>query len=267
MSVSFENAGRHDDQDDFFDIAGPREPTWHRVDVTGLFDSSRVAALVAGSVNARLHEELVPEVKTLEDQDWERVWLDRFKPRRYRGDLWVCPSWAAPPEPPAIHIVIDPGLAFGTGDHATTALCLDWISEREWRGRHVLDYGCGSGILAIACLRTGAASALGVDVDPRALVVSTANARMNRMSDRYEALAPGDLLEDLEADLVVANILSSVLLDLNEALTRHTRQGGWLLLAGILEEHAPRVRQAFEGAFDLETELRDGWCLLAGRKR
>lgn len=271
MSVSYENAGRvegrDDGQDDCFDIAAPHEPAWRRMDVTGLFDSSCALESVTRAVNAGLDEELVPRVRRLEDVDWERVWLDRFKPRKYRGDLWVCPSWAVPPEPRATHIVIDPGLAFGTGDHETTAQCLDWISERDWQGRSVLDYGCGSGILAIACLRRGAVSALGVDVDPRALAVSTANARANRVSSRYEALAPDDLPQGLQADLVAANILSSVLIHLSEELTGRTRKGGWLLLAGILEDHVQRVRAAFEEAFDFETELRDGWCLLAGRKR
>lgn len=262
LSVSWENAG----EDAYFEAAYPREPDWHRVYVTGLFHSACPARTVVRAVNSRLREELVPRVKALEDQDWERVWLSGFEPRRYGGDLWVCPSWADPPDPHATNLVIDPGLAFGTGNHATTALCLDWISEHDWCGRSVIDYGCGSGILAIACLLKGASRALGVDVDPRALSASTVNADRNGAADRYQALAPVDVPDNLEADLVTANILSDVLIELNGVLTRLTRTGGHLLLTGILERQAVRVASAFQPAFELESRFRDGWCLLIGRK-
>lgn len=262
LSVTWENAG----EDAYFEAAYPREPDWRRVYVTGLFDASVDPGPLVADVNDRLGEQLIPEVKTLENRDWERAWMASFKPRRYGSDLWVCPSWAAPPDPDATNIMIDPGLAFGTGDHPTTGMCLAWIADEQWPGRIVLDYGCGSGILAIACLLRGAEHAWGVDVDPRALSASTLNAARNGVDARYEALAPGEMPADLKADVVIANILSNVLIDLADVLARATRQGGRLLLTGILEAHADRVKEAFHPAFDLETLARDGWCLLIGRK-
>lgn len=263
LSVTWENAG----EDACYEIALPHEPDWRHVYVTGLFDESCRPHSVARRVNGRLGETLIPQVKSLADRDWERAWLTQFQPRKYRGDLWVCPSWTDPPDPDATNIIIDPGLAFGTGDHATTALCLDWISERDCSGRAVMDYGCGSGILAIACLLKGAAYATGVDVDPRAVSASILNAARNDVGDRFEALPPDELGEGREFDLVVANILSSVLIEHSGILTRATRAGGELLLTGILEDHADRVRSAFQPAFAFETRRRDGWCLLTGTKR
>ncbi|HSH43280.1 MAG TPA: 50S ribosomal protein L11 methyltransferase [Arenicellales bacterium] len=262
LSVTWENAG----EDAYFEVAYPREPDWQRVHVTGLFDESREPDALMRQVSERMNASLVPEVRVLEEQDWERAWLTRFEPRKCRGDLWVCPSWAEPPDPDAVSIIIDPGLAFGTGDHPTTALCLDWISEHELSGLTVLDYGCGSGILAIACLLKGAARATGVDVDPRALSASELNAARNGVQERYRARYPAELPPGEQMDLVIANILSSVLVEHSGELTNATRPGGTLLLSGILEDHETRVRAAFEPAFDLRTETRDGWCMLSGRR-
>lgn len=261
LSVTWENAG----DDSCFEVAYPREPDWEQVCVTGLFDAARRPESVVRELTDRMHEELMPRVDTLEEQDWERAWLQRFGPRKYRGDLWVCPSWLQPPDPLATNLILDPGLAFGTGDHATTAQCLDWISERDWTGSTVLDYGCGSGILAIACLLKGASSAVGVDLDPRALSASAANAERNGVGDDYVVLSADDVFGDLQFDLVVANILPSVLVELRDVLTRHTRPKGFLLLGGILEEHGAEVESAYP-SFVFEKQSRDGWCLLIGRR-
>lgn len=262
LSVTWENAG----EDAYFEVAWPREPDWRHVQVTGLFEDTCRPDAVAREVKERLGEQLIPQVKSLADQDWERAWLTQFEPRRYRGDLWVCPSWIEPPDPRATNLVIDPGLAFGTGDHATTTLCLDWIAERNWSGRTVLDYGCGSGILAIACLLKGAEHATGVDVDPRAVSAARLNAERNRVAGRFEALLPDDLPAARAFDLVIANILSSVLIEHSAALTRATRRGGTLLLTGILDGHADEVKAAFEPAFCFEIQRREGWCLLIGER-
>lgn len=263
LSVTWENAG----EDAYFEIAWPREPDWRYLYVTGLFDETCRPDSVARQVNDRLGEQLIPQLKTLADQDWERAWLTGFAPRKYRGGLWVCPSWAEPPDPRAVNLVIDPGLAFGTGDHATTALCLDWISERDLSGLTVMDYGCGSGILAIAGLLKGAARATGVDVDPRAVSTSRLNASRNGVADRFESCLPDALPPGRDFDLVMANILSNVLIEHSAALARATRAGGTLLLTGILEDHAGKVKAAFEPAFTFQAQLRDGWCLLIGEKR
>lgn len=262
LSVTWENAGK----DEYFEVAYPREPDWRYVHVTGLFEASADPGLLVRAVNERLGEQLIPQVKTLETQDWERAWMSGFEPRRYGRDLWVCPSWSAPPDPNATNILIDPGLAFGTGDHPTTALCLEWITESAWPGRTVMDYGCGSGILAIASLLKGADYAYGVDVDPRALSASALNAARNGVDGRYQALVPGDLPAGLEVDVVIANILSNVLIELRDDLFHATRPEGQLLLTGILEDHAPRVKAAFEPMFAFETRVREGWSLLIARK-
>lgn len=262
LSVTWENAG----DDEYFEIAWPGEPDWRHICVTGLFDESCQPGSVVGEVNRRLDEQLIPQIKALAEQDWERAWLSEFQPRKYLGGLWVCPSWTEPPDPRATNLIIDPGLAFGTGDHATTALCLDWISERDWSGRTILDYGCGSGILAIACLLNGAARATGVDVDPRAVSASTLNAARNGVAERYQALLPDELSAGRTFDLVVANILSSVIIEHSEILACATKTGGTLLLTGILEDHANRVAAAFEPAFAFQTQRLEGWCLLIGSK-
>lgn len=262
-SVTWENAG----DDEYFETAFPGLPHWNDLYVTALFDPSRPPAPLVSRVNDRIGEELVVQIGTLDDRDWERAWLTHFEPRKYRGDLWVCPSWIDPPDPRAANLIIDPGLAFGTGDHTTTALCLDWISQQDLSGATVLDFGCGSGILAIACLLKGAARAWGVDVDPRAVAASTRNAARNGLAEKYEALPPGQLPDDLEADLVVANILADVLIESSGLLTRAAAAGGWILLAGIFERDARRVAAAFESSFELDTRTRDQWCLLIGRKR
>jgi len=261
LSVTWEDAG---DQP-YLEVACPQEPDWAYVGVTGLFQTPCQPEEVTRSVNERLGARLVPEVKPLEERDWERAWLEQFQPRRYRGDLWVCPSWAEPPDPPATSIVLDPGLAFGTGDHATTAMCLDWIGTYPPESRRVMDYGCGSGILAIACLLKGAVRAVGVDVDERALSASRLNAERNGVAERYTATAPDEQRPE-QFDLVVANILSKVLLELRDELTAAVVPGGTLLLTGILEEHAARVSGSFAPDFRFTEERRDGWSLLRGTR-
>lgn len=263
LSVTWENAG----EDEYFEAAYPKEPDWRQVYVTGLFEEVADPGALVSRVNERLGGHWIPQVKSLNDRDWERAWMSQFRPRRYGRNLWVCPSWTAPPDPDAINIMLDPGLAFGTGDHPTTEMCLEWIAENEWSGRTVVDYGCGSGILAIACLLEGAKYAWGVDVDPRAVSASALNAARNGVRKRYAALAPGDMAPDMEADVVIANILSNVLIDLADVLTRATRPGGRLLLTGILEDHVQRVRSVFGRRFTLGTRTRAGWCLLIGHKR
>lgn len=263
LSVTWENAS----DDDYFEIAQPRDPDWRVVNVTGLFDSSCRPDSVVRRVQEYLGDALIPQVSALDQQDWEKAHLDRAKPRKYAGDLWVCPSWIEPPDPGATNVVIDPGLAFGTGDHPTTALCLDWISENDLSGATVIDYGCGSGVLAVACLLRGADRAFGVDVDPRAVSASILNAERNGTADRYHAFTPEEMPSDFRADVVFANILSNVLMELSGVLTGLLRDGGCLLLTGVLEEHADRVAAAFDPAFAFDTRIRDGWCLLTGRKQ
>ena len=179
----------------------------------------------------------------------------------------MCPSWCEPPDPRATNIVLDPGLAFGTGQHTTTSMCLDWISRHLPADARVVDYGCGSGILAIAALMLGARYAWGVDVDPRALSASAANAARNRVADRYSALAPGSLPDEMQADVVFANIFANVLLDMQTVLSQLVAPNGLILLTGILIEQEPRVIAGYASGFHFRVQQRDGWTLLVGRKQ
>jgi ribosomal protein L11 methyltransferase len=262
LSVTWENAG----DDDYLEAAYPHEPDWRHVHLTALFHRACQPEEIASRVNARLQENLSPSVETLEDQDWERVWLEHFEPRRYGANLWVCPTWIDPPDPGATNILLDPGLAFGTGDHATTALCLEWISEHEPADCTVMDYGCGSGILAIACLLKGATRAYGVDIDPRAVAASLGNAESNGVAEKYAAMSPVDLPQALQVDVVFANILAQVLVEQSAILTRATGPGGRMLLTGILEDQVDHVRAAFEPHFRFDVRGREQWRLLVGRK-
>ena len=196
------------------------------------------------------------------DEDWVRLSQSQFEPVRISHKLWIVPSWAMAPDPQAVNLVLDPGLAFGTGSHPTTRLCLQWL-ERMIRGsERILDYGCGSGILAIAALRLGARVALGVDVDPLALVAARANAARNRVNARF---VNTETAPDFQADLVAANILANPLKLLAPLLAAHTSKGGRIALSGILEAQAEEVTQAYAPWFALRVSASDeGWVLLEG---
>ncbi|SEO93662.1 50S ribosomal protein L11 methyltransferase [Aquisalimonas asiatica] len=244
-------------------------PLWEDVVVLALFDgdadlprirSGLEQALGAGAIEAWREE-------TLPDQDWERAWMDSFAPMRFGSRLWVCPSTHPPPDAEAVNLKLDPGLAFGTGTHPTTALCLGWLDAQPLADTRVLDYGCGSGILAIAALLLGAPEAHGVDNDPQALVASRENAERNGVTDRLHLLRH-DQPDPPVADLLVANILSGILIDMVPRLMALVRPGGRVALSGILEQQADTVIAAYAShvAFDAP-RFQDGWTLLTGVRR
>lgn len=265
VSVTFMDA---EDQPIFEPDLGTT-PLWTHTHLLALFeDGTDEAALLA-------HLQLLTggklpqhQVEIVEDQDWERSWMDNFKPMRFGRRLWIVPSWHEAPEPEAVNLLLDPGLAFGTGTHPTTALCLEWLDGQELAGDTVLDFGCGSGILAIAALLLGAKRALGTDIDPQALEASRDNATRNGIDP---ALFPVYLPADLpagQADVVVANILAGPLVSLAGQLTSLVKPGGRLALSGILAEQAEEVRAAYADAFELEpTGEREGWVRISGRRR
>ncbi len=219
------------------------QPVWDEVILKGLFE--------ADTDLEPLHQQLdtVPGlqwlgVETLRDQAWERAWMDQFQPMRFGRRLWIVPSSHPVPEAAEVVLHLDPGLAFGTGTHATTALCLQWLDAHPPHGLKVLDYGCGSGVLALAALRLGAARAVGVDIDPQALEASMDNARRNGLEGRLRVCLP----EDQPAEtfpLVLANILAGPLCDMAAALAARVESGGTLVLSGILDEQAGRVQEAY----------------------
>ena len=198
------------------------------------------------------------------EQDWVRATQAQFAPLHIHDRLWIVPSWCEPPNPSAINVTLDPGLAFGTGSHPTTRLCLEWLARELTRGASVLDYGCGSGILAIAAARLGAGRVAGVDVDPQAVDAARANAAANRVAATFTL--PGALAGMF--DVVVANILANPLVSIAADLAARVRDGGHIVLSGILETQAEAVMTAYRGWFNIAVSASDdGWIALAGTRR
>jgi ribosomal protein L11 methyltransferase len=240
---------------------------WELVNLRALFDEGAdVAAMVAAALRAaNLDPKRGFDVERVADRDWVRATQSQFQPVRLSSRLWVVPSWHAPPDPGAINLIIDPGLAFGTGTHPTTRLCLNWLDANLRGGETVLDYGCGSGILAIAAVKLGALRSVGVDIDPAALLAARHNAMQNQADVRFE-----DAHESVSSryDIVLANILASPLQLLAPLLGCAVRSGGRIVLSGILEHQADEVGNAYLEWFDMNITQRDeSWVLLAGIKR
>ncbi len=260
FSIAFENAG----DDECFDAALPSEPDWERQKLTALFgkDYSQNKILTMLSCCDLIAP---PSITTVEDENWERRWLDQFEPIQICADLWICPSWLEPPEPGATNLIIDPGLAFGTGTHPTTHLCLEYLAETPVTGKTVVDYGCGSGILAIGALALGAERAFGLDVDPKALDASKKNAEINGVSAKFVVDYP-DNIKNLQADIVIANILADTLIELFGDIDGLIRNGGLLLLSGILAHQEKRIINHYAAEYTFSRRQKQDWILLIGIK-
>ena len=258
-----------DDADDPVLEPGVGEtPLWPSVGITALFDGdtpveplTRMLSLVPGvdrpqQVNFRYFE----------DQEWERVCLDRFIPMQFGKNLWIVPgNRKAPPEANFV-LRLDPGLAFGTGTHPTTRLCLQWVDGHDFRGQSVLDFGCGSGVLGIAAAIKGAAEVICVDNDPQALIATRDNADRNQVASKIKGLMPAQF-KPVDADVVLANILAGPLIDLAPVLLASLRPGGAMVLSGILEEQAQEVSEAYRRSLDhIQVTTDDGWVRLYGQK-
>ncbi|CAG0907737.1 unnamed protein product [Cyprideis torosa] len=244
------------------------EPLWNEIKVSALFDADTdpflIHAALQGLNEVSLHEW---RDERLEDDDWERKWMARFKPMQFGSNLWIVPSWHEAPDPDAVNISLDPGLAFGSGTHETTALCLQWLSEQTLNECDVLDFGCGSGILAIAALKLGAKRADGIDIDPQAITASRNNAEKNGIDLDDFSLHLADDLPSEPYDVVVANILSVPLIELSETLATFCRAGGRIALSGILREQATSVSEAYAPWFTMsEPEFRGDWTRLTGTR-
>ena len=245
-------------------------PLWAHTRVTGLFDAQTDIEVVKGQLRRFLRAPILPECRltALEERDWVRAWMDNFHPMRFGRRLWICPTHCDPPEPGAVNIRLDPGLAFGTGTHPTTALCLDWLDGADLAGKSVLDYGCGSGILAIAAAKLGAKRVWAVDIDPQALLASDDNASENEVEDRIELFRPAELPTNLRVDVLLANILTGVLVRLAPEFGQRVKPGGRLALSGILEQHADAVQAVFSRDFAFDPpRRREDWVLLEGTRR
>lgn len=243
-------------------------PLWKETVVSALFEADRDADLLLQEVASHFGE--LPPVRRerLEDQAWERAWMDEFHPMRFGERLWIIPSWAEPPSADAVNIRLDPGLAFGTGTHETTALCLDWLDGADLMDRQVLDFGCGSGILAIAALLLGAREAWACDIDPQALLATRENAEQNGVADRLRCVLASDLPDSLQCDVVLANILAGPLVELAPVLKGYCAPGGRMVLSGILADQGERVAEAYRSGFRLDPfARRNDWLRITGERR
>jgi ribosomal protein L11 methyltransferase len=267
VSVEDANAGTAEEAPLYGEPGLPAEGAWPQSLVRALCARDADPLRLIAAACAQIGLKPLPEyaLEAVGDEDWVRLSQSQFEPIRISDKLWIVPSWAIAPDPGAVNLVLDPGLAFGTGSHPTTRLCLQWLERTLAGGERVLDYGCGSGILAIAALRLGAGEALGVDVDPLALVAARANAARNQVDARF---INTETPSYFQADLVVANILANPLILLAPLLAGCLGKGGRIALSGILEEQAKEVVAAYAPWFALTVGGVDaGWVLLEGMKR
>lgn len=242
---------------------------WGNTDIMALFDAETDMQHIVEMLHQEniLTENAAYKVEQIEDKDWEREWMDNFHPMQFGKRLWICPSWRDVPDENAVNVMLDPGLAFGTGTHPTTALCLEWLDSLDLQGKTVIDFGCGSGILAIAALKLGAKSAVGIDIDPQAIIASRNNAEQNGVSDRLQVFLAEQKPENLQADVVVANILAGPLKELAPIINQLVKPNGVLGLSGILETQAEAVTAAYRSDFALDpVAVREEWCRITGQK-
>jgi len=265
VSVTFMDA---EDQPIFEPDLGTT-PLWSHTHLLALFEADANLDMLAAQLQL-LTGSPAPElqIERIADQDWERSWMDNFHPMRFGQRLWIVPSWHAAPEPDAVNLLLDPGLAFGTGTHPTTALCLQWLDGQDLQDCDLLDFGCGSGILAIAGMLLGARQAVGTDIDPQALEASRDNASRNGIAAaQFPLYLPADLPPQ-QADVVVANILAGPLVSLVGQITSLVKPGGRLALSGILAEQAEEVCAAYRDAFELDPVAeKEGWIRITGKRR
>lgn len=244
-------------------------PLWRQLRIKALFDDDPVSTMQAEQAAAALAPQCLaaPNLHRLDDRPWERVWLEDLHPQPFGERLWICPRGHSVSAPGAVVIELDPGLAFGTGHHPTTALCLEWLDRAPLQGKQLIDFGCGSGILAIAALKLGAARAIAVDHDPQALEATLENATANAVDQRLLVLPPDEMPCDT-ADLVVANILAGPLVTLAPMLVRLTKSNGLLALSGILSHQADTVSAAYQDDVAMAPPReREDWVLLSGQRR
>lgn len=243
-------------------------PLWQRSWITGMFPAGVDPELVVRGVQSALGLSALPHyrVEALQDRDWIRACLADLKPMRFGRRLWICPSGQEVTEADAIIVQLDPGLAFGTGTHPSTALCLQALDAENLQEKTVIDYGCGSGILAVASAMLGARSVLGVDIDPQAVTATQDNARRNHVEARVQAKLPEQVgAVDADCDLLVANILAKPLLALAPDFAAWVTPGGRLILAGLLVDDATDIRERYAPWFALdESRTEDGWLCLSG---
>ncbi|HCE3204420.1 TPA: 50S ribosomal protein L11 methyltransferase [Vibrio parahaemolyticus] len=243
---------------------------WGDTDILALYDAEADTNFIIDQIKASnmLAENFAYKVEQLEDKDWEREWMENFHPMKFGERLWICPSWREVPEPDAVNVMLDPGLAFGTGTHPTTALCLEWLESMDLSGKTVIDFGCGSGILAIAAIKLGAEKVIGIDIDPQALLASKDNAERNGVADKLEVYLPQNQPEGLIADVVVANILAGPLRELAPIIKGLVKPNGALAMSGVLDTQAEDVASYYCDELHIDPIVEQSeWCRISGRKQ
>ncbi len=265
QAVTIEDDGDHP----LFDLLNGESPVWDNSLATGLFNAEQGLDTIIAELSGSFAPDKLPDyrVESLPDQDWERCWMDRFQPIQYGPDLWICPTWSDVPDPDATNVMLDPGLAFGSGTHETTTLCMQWLAKQQLEDKAIIDFGCGSGILAIAALKLGAASALGIDIDPQALQASGSNAEINNVSDKLELVLPGQLPANSSGDIVFANILAGTLIELKSHLLEMRAPQGVLVLSGILRTQEALIVDAFAPGNILQVEKDGDWLMMTVKEK
>jgi len=245
-------------------------PLWQNIEMMVLFDAEIDTKVVLSQWKSDSHSKYTSNEKfeLLEDKDWEREWMDLFEPMKFGERLWICPSWKPVPDETAVNVMLDPGLAFGTGTHPTTALCLQWLDSLDLKGKTVIDYGCGSGILAIAALKLGASKVYAMDIDSQAVIATIDNAKRNDVFDERLEVGKPELIDGVVVDVVVANILAGPLNELAESISTHCVSHGKLALSGLLDSQAESTRETYLQWFDMDTPAyQEEWSRLTGLKK
>lgn len=243
-------------------------PMWSQTRVVALFDASEDLKQVVKNTEQQLRKK-IPDWKAeqLEDKDWVRAWMDDFKPMQFGEKLWVVPSTFEPPQPDAANILLDPGLAFGTGTHPTTSMCLEWLDANPPTDKDIIDFGCGSGILAIGAILLGAKQAEAIDLDPQALIATRDNAEKNNVAEKIKTYLPKEFPKHTTS-LLLANILASPLIELAPYFAELCSPQGQIVLSGILAEQADHVLAAYQTNFNIQVwKQQDDWVCLAGSRK
>ncbi|XID75800.1 50S ribosomal protein L11 methyltransferase [Alkanindiges sp. WGS2144] len=245
-------------------------PLWDQVIVTGLFTNEADAGQLEGFLSSQLTDAPIHH-DYLEEQVWERAWMDHYEPIQCGERLWIVPEWLSPPNPDAINLMLDPGLAFGTGNHASTFLCLQWLDQQDLKDKVVIDYGCGSGILGIAALLLGAKQVYAVDLDPQAVLSTQQNAALNGVAEHIWCGLPEEFEQQfpaLQADVIVANILAGPLMHLAENFAALAKPNAQIAMAGIIEEQVEDLKTSYAKWFNLHTlgQREENWCRLSGER-
>jgi ribosomal protein L11 methyltransferase len=243
---------------------------WTNTRVIALYELTADPANIRSQTLKHFQPEVLKywEFEVIEDQPWERAWMEHYRPMKFADKLWVCPTGQEQREENTVCLILDPGLAFGTGTHPTTALCLEWLASHGLTGKTVIDYGCGSGILAIAALLLGAKIAYAVDIDPQAITATEANAEKNKVQDKIICCLPEQFkLANVKAEVVLANILANPLINMAGQITDLLVSGGRLVLSGILSEQVGSVIDAYRPFLSLNKPVQqEDWVRLAGIK-